>query len=129
DQNLIPNIATRYIRTTVSAPNGSTIILGGLIQEHKEKSKQGLPYLSQIPYVGALFRSTTTNKMRTELVILMCPQVSLTKLDRDRLRQKWESENAHLGPELDQGGCADCPETSSEKQVSLPPPDIPAPKD
>jgi general secretion pathway protein D len=124
--NSIPNIATRYIRTNVAAANGSTIVLGGLITDSKQKNTTGIPYLSRIPVLGALFRSTTNNHDRTELIILMCPQVTLTKLDLYRLRQKWE-DNTHFGPELDQGECADCPKPGSEKQ--LPPPDIPAAKD
>ncbi len=117
--NLIPNIATRYIRTNVSAANGSTIVLGGLITDSKEKNNTGIPYLSRIPVLGALFRSTTDKKDRTELIILMCPQVTLTKLDLYRLRQKWE-DSTHFGPELDQGECPDCPKPGSEKQLPLP---------
>jgi general secretion pathway protein D len=126
--NEIPNIATRYIRTNVSAANGSTIVLGGLIEDNKTKNYTGIPYLSRIPYVGALFRSTTSNKMRTELVILMRPEVTLTKLDLYRLRQKSE-DRMHFGPELDQDDCPDCPKPEAGKQLILPPPDIPAAKD
>jgi general secretion pathway protein D len=128
DNNQIPNIATRYIRTNVSAPNGSTIILGGLIQDRKDKNRSSIPYLSRIPVLGALFRNTGMSKDRRELIVLMCPQVTLTKLERYRLRQKWE-ENTHYGPEIDQGDCPDCPKTGGEKQLPLPPPDIPAAKD
>src|SRR5207244_1085884 len=88
--NSIPNIATRYIRTNVSAANGSTIVLGGLITDSKTKNISGIPILDRIPYIGALFRSTTNSKMRTELIILMRPEVTLTKLDLYRLRQKSE---------------------------------------
>jgi general secretion pathway protein D len=126
--NEIPNIATRYIKTTVSAPNGSTIVLGGLIEDNKTKNYNGIPYLSRIPYVGALFRNTTTSKLRTELIILMRPEVSLTKLDAYRLRQKAENR-MHFGPELDQDDCPDCPKVEKGKQLTLPPPDIPAAKD
>src|SRR5438034_5102462 len=126
--NDIPNIATRYIRTNVSAPNGSTIVLGGLIEDNKTKNYSGIPYLSRIPYVGALFRSTTSNKMRTELVILMRPEVTLTKLDAYRLRQKTE-DRMHFGTELDQDDCPDCPKLQTGKQLTLPPPDIPTAKD
>src|SRR5438067_5685210 len=126
--NDIPNIATRYIRTNVSAANGSTIVLGGLIEDNKTKNYTGIPYLSRIPYVGALFRSTTSNKMRTELVILMRPEVTLTKLDAYRLRQKTE-DRMHFGPELDQDDCPDCPKLEKGKQLTLPPPDLPAAKD
>ena len=121
--NAIPNIATRYIRTNVSAGNGSTIVLGGLITDSKQKNYSGIPYLSRIPLLGALFRNTTNNKNRTELIILMCPEVTLTKLDLFRLRQKWE-DNTHFGPELDQGGCPDCP-VHPENEKQLQPLDIP----
>jgi general secretion pathway protein D len=127
--NQVPTIDTKYIRTNVSAQNGSTIILGGLIEDQKNKSYQGLPYLSRIPLIGAAFRSTVSAKKRSELIVLMCPQVTLTKLDQYRLRQKWEDRNTHFGPELDQSECADCPKTDRGKQLALPPPDIPEPKD
>ena len=127
DGNSIPNIATRYIRTNVAAPNGSTIVLGGLIMDQKQKNYTGIPVLARVPLVGGLFRSTTVNKQRQELIVLMCPQVSLTKLDLYRLRNKSE-DVTHFGPEIDQGDCPDCPPRSYEGK-QLPPPDVPAPKD
>src|SRR4029077_6407948 len=127
--NQVPTIDTKYIRTTVSAANGSTIILGGLIQEQKQKQYSGIPYLSRIPLIGAAFRGTSTSKQRQELIILMCPQVTLTKLDQYRLRQRWENVNTHFGPELDESECPDCPKTRDGKQLTLPPPDIPESKD
>jgi len=126
--NEVPTIDTKYIRTNVSAGNGSTIILGGLIQEQKQKQTEGFPYLSRIPLIGAAFRSTSSGKQRQELVILMCPQVTLTKLDQYRLRQRWEN-TTHFGADLDQNECPDCPKTREGKQLTLPPPDIPEPKD
>jgi type II secretory pathway component GspD/PulD (secretin) len=126
--NSIPTIDTKYIRTNVAAPNGSTIILGGLIEDQKNKNYEGFPYLSRIPLIGAAFRSTVSSKVRRELIILMCPQVSLTKLDSYRLRQRYE-DTTHFGPDLDQNECPDCPKTQNGKQLTLPPPDIPEPKD
>ena len=125
DGNAIPNIATRYIRTTVSAPNGATIVLGGLIMDNKQDNRTGIPILGRLPVVGALFRNTTKTKMRTELIILMRPEVSLTKLDLYRLRQKNE-DRTHFGPELEQDDCPDCPPQFDGKQ--LPPPDLPMTK-
>ena len=123
--NSVPTIATRYVRTNVSAPNCSTIVLGGLIQDMNSTSKSGIPYLSRLPVVGALFRSTTKNRDRTELIILMRPEVSLTKLDLYRLRQKTQ-DRTHFGPELEQDDCPDCPKGGDGKQ--LPPPDVPTAK-
>jgi len=126
--NLIPEINTRYIRTNVSAPNKSTIVLGGLIEDNKQRNSTGIPYLSRIPYVGALFRSTKDTRTRQELIILMRPEVTLTKLDAYRLRQKQE-DRTHFGPELEQDDCPECPKPREGKQLTLPPPDIPAAKD
>jgi general secretion pathway protein D len=127
--NSVPTIDTRYIRTNVSAGNGSTIVLGGLIEDQKQKSYEGFPYLSRIPLIGAAFRSTASGKQRRELIILMCPEVTLTKLDLYRLRQKWENTHTHFGPELDQAECPDCPKVETGKQIDLPPPDLPEGKD
>jgi type II secretory pathway component GspD/PulD (secretin) len=118
DGNSIPTINTRYIRTNVTAANGCTIVLGGLIQDEKSKNTTGIPIMGRLPLIGSLFRSTTSSKMRTELIILMRPEVTLTKLDLFRLRQKSE-EHTHFGPEIDQTDCPDCPTQSGEdKQVS-----------
>jgi type II secretory pathway component GspD/PulD (secretin) len=127
--NSVPTIDTKYLRTNVSAANGATIILGGLIQEQKQKQYSGIPYISRIPLIGAAFRGTATSKQRQELIILMCPQVTLTKLESYKLRQRWENTYTHFGAELDQNECPDCPKTQDGKQLALPPPDIPEPKD
>jgi type II secretion system protein D len=126
DGNSIPNIATRYIRTNVSAPNGSTIVLGGLITDNRSRNNTGIPVLARVPLLGYLFRNTTDSKMRTELIVLMRPEVTLTKLDLYRLRQKNE-DKSHFGPEIDQDDCPDCPHPGDGKQ--LPPPDLPTAKD
>jgi general secretion pathway protein D len=127
DNNPIPTIVTRYIKTTVSAPNGSTIILGGLITDDTSTQKNGIPLLSRIPVIGAIFRSTTKSKGRKELIVLMRPEVALTKLDAFRLRQK-NSERTHFGPELEQDDCPDCPVPGDGKQFELPAPDLPGMK-
>ncbi len=127
DNNDIPSIVTRYIKTTVSAPNGSTIVLGGLITDTKRVDKSGIPILSRIPLIGAIFRQTTRSGSRKELLILMRPEVALTKLDLYRLRQKHE-DRTHMGPELNQDDCPDCPKPGDGKQLDLPAPDLPGMK-
>lgn len=131
DGNQIPTIATRYIKTTVSAPNGSTIVLGGLITDDKQRRTTGFPVLSRLPVVGALFRDTNKSKIRRELIVLMRPEVTMTALDQYHLRTKTE-DNTHFGPDIDQQDCIDCPKvgdqkqtTSSEEDKQLPPPDLP----
>jgi general secretion pathway protein D len=70
-----PTIQQRKLSTTVVVKNGDTIALGGLITESKSKTKSGVPYLQKIPFLGALFRDTDNQTMRTELILLITPRV------------------------------------------------------
>ncbi|MBA3962081.1 MAG: hypothetical protein H0X40_09290 [Chthoniobacterales bacterium] len=122
DGNAIPNIATRYIKTSVSAPNGSTIVLGGLITDEKRRNRTGFPILDRLPLIGSFFSDTVKTKNRTELIVLMRPEVSLTKLDLYHTRQRFENKS-HFGSELDED---DAPLPTEGKQ--LPSPDLPPAK-
>jgi type II secretory pathway component GspD/PulD (secretin) len=55
--------------------DGETLVLGGLIQEKEEKKVTKLPLLGDIPYVGSLFRNTTTTLEKQELVIMITPRI------------------------------------------------------
>lgn len=49
--------------------------LGGLITENIIKNHSGVPFLSKVPLLGALFRDTDDTKTRTELILLITPRV------------------------------------------------------
>src|SRR5205823_13094775 len=51
DNNDIPNIATRYIRTNVSAPNCSTLCVGALIQANSTRRQSGCPLRDRPPWI------------------------------------------------------------------------------
>jgi general secretion pathway protein D len=70
-----PTIQERRLSSTVVVKNGDTVALGGLITENVTTSKSGVPYLAKIPVLGALFRDTSNNKTRTELILLITPRV------------------------------------------------------
>jgi general secretion pathway protein D len=55
--------------------SGQTVALGGLIQDNKLNSKVGIPGLSKIPFVGALFRYTTDTINRSELLVMVSPRI------------------------------------------------------
>jgi len=61
--------------TNLVVRDGQTIIIGGLIREDATSSKSGLPFLSKIPVLGYLFRTTNTTTSRVELIILLTPHV------------------------------------------------------
>jgi general secretion pathway protein D len=70
-----PTIQQRKIHSSIAVKNGETIVLGGLIREDTSNGTTGMPYLSDIPVLGSLFGTTSTNKNKTELVILITPRI------------------------------------------------------
>jgi type II secretion system protein D len=98
--NQIPTIATRYIKTHVSVPNEATLVLGGLIRQSENKGKSGIPYLSRIPYLGALFRTTNKDHSRSELVILIRPVVTMTPDEGIKVRERTQ-EYLQMEPDLE----------------------------
>jgi type II secretory pathway component GspD/PulD (secretin) len=74
--NEVPLISTQEIKTSVRVPNGSTIVLGGLITEDKENNQEGIPYLSRVPVIGSLLGGRTNNiKKKNELIVMIQPVV------------------------------------------------------
>ena len=59
----------------VRIKDGETLIIGGLIQEQTNKSVNKIPILGDLPGIGAAFRSSTNNKVKTELVIMITPKI------------------------------------------------------
>jgi len=82
-----PRINTTRAQTTVSALNGQTIVLGGLITRTSAKIHRRVPVLSDIPVVGNLFRYDNVTTKRTELLIIMTPHIVNNEQDADRVRQ------------------------------------------
>lgn len=72
-----PTISKRTAQSTVTIQSGETMVLGGLIKEEKNDGSAGIPLLSEIPVVGALFGNQTKKNNRTELVILITPRVAV----------------------------------------------------
>ena len=82
-------------------PSEATLVLGGLIKQRNDKTYNGIPILSRIPLLGPLFRSTTYNKQREELVILIRPSVTFTPKESVRVTET-EQEALRLEPDLEQ---------------------------
>jgi general secretion pathway protein D len=78
---IIPIIDQRRASTTVTVQSGQTIIIGGLIDTSDDRRVKGVPVLSSIPGLGALFRTTSTTRNRKELLILLTPQILSNSLE------------------------------------------------
>jgi type IV pilus assembly protein PilQ len=81
----LPVISTRRAETTVRVKDGETVMIGGLTQRQDYKTRTKVPILGDIPILGALFQSTKTNSISSELVVFVTPHI-LT--DRGRLKDE-----------------------------------------
>lgn len=73
--SLTPTISKRIVTTSVAVQSGQTVALGGMIQDNRNNTKVGVPILSKIPFLGALFRYTTDTVSRSELLVLVSPRI------------------------------------------------------
>lgn len=55
--------------------DGETLVIAGMIQENESKTIKKIPVLGDIPGIGAMFRSTTSQKTKTEMVIMLTPKI------------------------------------------------------
>ena len=67
----LPQTSSRYAQTTLMVESGQTIAIGGLIQDQDSMISQGVPFLQDLPILGHLFKKTSGERKRTELVIFL----------------------------------------------------------
>ncbi len=87
-----PTFIVNSADTTVAVRNGQTVIIGGLIREVVDESREGLPILSDIPILGLLFSSTTKKKSKRELMIFLTPYVAYTTTELEELTELEKSK-------------------------------------
>ena len=98
-----PTISTRRIATSVAVQDGEVVALGGLISDSSTRSKGGIPYLSRIPVLGALFGTRNNSTNRTELIVLLRPRVVRNIDDGRALTDELRSKLQALQPLLPPG--------------------------
>lgn len=71
----IPSIDTREVTTDVLVDNGQTVVLGGIYEENSVVSNTRVPFFSDIPLVGRLFRTDSQSTDKSELLIFITPKI------------------------------------------------------
>lgn len=75
NKNEIPIVDTTTTTTTVLVKDGYTVLIGGLIKDEIVTTKNKIPLLGDVPYIGNLFRNTDNKRIKTELVVLITPHI------------------------------------------------------
>ena len=107
---------------SVSANNGETVMLGGLITKETSTDDRKVPLLADIPILGNLFRYKSSSVERTELLIILTPKIVYNKLDSDVQKQIESSRMSWcLSDVVKLHGDADHPEeiVLSERSLQL----------
>ena len=87
-----PIINQRQASTTVAVKDGETIILGGIIRTTVTATVNKIPLLGDIPILGNIFRSTSHEKQKTELLVFLTPRIVTSDADARKLRQQQQGE-------------------------------------
>lgn len=85
--NNVPGLITRSTSADVVLSSGETLVMSGLLDQQASKDTSGLKYLSEIPILGALFRSKNFRDRKSELVIFLTPNVfdADSKINKDAI--------------------------------------------
>jgi hypothetical protein len=71
----LPNLTTTEVTTNVMVRDGTTIVIGGLIEEQVNDIQSRIPLLGSLPWVGTVFRNKSERTDRTELIVLITPRI------------------------------------------------------
>lgn len=81
DPRLGPTTSLRTSETNVITKDGQMVVIGGLMSDEINDGESGVPYLSDIPVLGNLFRSSSERRRRANLLILITPRVIRDQFD------------------------------------------------
>ncbi|MDZ4255813.1 MAG: type IV pilus secretin PilQ [Sulfuritalea sp.] len=69
------SLDTNTITTNVIVENGGTVVIGGFARESEIQTQDRVPFLGDLPYVGFLFKTTSKNQSRSELLVFITPRI------------------------------------------------------
>ncbi len=71
----VPSIDTRSVKTRLLVENGETVVLGGIYEQSKINGTTRVPFFGDLPYVGFLFKSTSNEDTKRELLVFVTPKI------------------------------------------------------
>lgn len=92
-----PTIARREVKTTVTVPDGATVVLSGLIRDDRVKQEYKVPLLGDIPVLGWLFRYHMNKNQRNNLLIFVTPRLVKDMHDADAMSRSLEKRTEMPG--------------------------------
>jgi len=100
-----PTTTKRSTKTSVVVKDDQTVVIGGLIQERDEETTTKVPLLGDIPVIGYLFKQTSVDKKKTNLLVFLTPHIikeseSLARLTVEKQKEMAVARNQYAEGEL-----------------------------
>ena len=83
-----PVLSTREAITSVAVQDGSTLLIGGMVQRNRIKDWAEVPFLARIPLIGGLFRQKSHTDTKNDLVFLLSPRIVTPELMAAEVKEK-----------------------------------------
>ena len=80
-----PVVQTVTVITTVSVPDGGTVLLGGIKTLREGRNEAGVPILNQLPYINRLFRNTGIGRETESLMMMVTPRIIIQEEEEELL--------------------------------------------
>jgi general secretion pathway protein D len=81
----LPTFAFTTVSTTVSVPDGGTVLLGGIKRLKEARNEQGMPVLSKLPYINRLFKNVGIGRESQSLMLMVTPRIIIQEEEEEKL--------------------------------------------
>ena len=81
----LPTFSFTTVSTTVSVPDGGTVLLGGIKRLKEGRNEQGLPVLSKLPYINRLFKNVGIGRESQSLMLMVTPRIIIQEEEEEKL--------------------------------------------
>ncbi len=111
-----PSFTKRKAETTGAVLTGNTLLIGGLIQESRNLSREGIPFLYKLPIIGYLFGATTDETRKSELMLMVTPHVITSSEDADAYAREFQYKVRSIKKRLEEHGKQEAKEIGKEQE-------------
>jgi len=81
----LPNLTLNTVNTTVTVPDGGTVLLGGVKRLQEQRTEAGVPILSKTPFINRLFRNVGIGRTTDSLMLMVTPRIIILEEEEERL--------------------------------------------
>jgi len=81
----LPTFATTSVSTTVSVPDGGTVLMGGIKRLAEGRNERGTPILSKLPYLSRLFKNVGIGRETQTLMMMVTPRIIIQEEEEERV--------------------------------------------